>query len=167
MNITQASKMPGIRQRMSLMPGWTTEIVICAPQKFVWEQVTDFEAYSDWNPFVLQAYAQFEAEGTICFKENLKQFGQHWIKAQFLSIDLPNSFVWQGHFGTPFLFSVRHSFMFESINEHQTRFTQVHKNSGLLIPYLAWRGVYCISYQGYLNYNQALKERCESRVADL
>ena len=156
---------PSIRQKMSLMKGWTTEVVINAPQKLVWDIVTNFEAYSDWNPFMLEAHAKFEVGATIRFFEELKQFGQHWIDAQFLSIDPPNSFVWQGHFGASFLFRVRHPFIFEAINEHQTRFTQGHENSGLLIPYLAWRGVYHVSYQGYLDYNQALKERCEGMVA--
>ncbi len=144
------------------MKGWTTDIIIDVPQQLVWEQVTNFAAYSDWNPFVLKADAKFEVGGTIHFLEDIKQFGQHWIKAQFLSIDAPNSFVWQGYFGSPFLFTVRHSFIFETVSEQQTRFTQKHQNSGLLIPYLAWRGVYCVSHQGYLDYNQALKERCEN-----
>ena len=159
--LIMVSNQPSIQQRMALMKGWTTEIVINAPRQLVWEQVTDFEAYADWNPFVLKAYARFEVGATIDFLEDLKQFGQHWIKAQFLSIDPPNSFVWQGHFGAPFLFTVRHPFIFEAISEHQTQFSQRHHNSGLLIPYFAWRGVYSVSYQGYLDYNQALKERCE------
>ena len=151
-----------IQQRISLMKGWTTDIVIQAPQRLLWEQVTNFGAYSDWNPFMLKADAKFEVGGMVHFLEDLKQFGQYWIKAQFLSIEPPNSFIWQGHFGAPFLFTVRHSFIFETVGEHQTRFTQGHQNSGLLIPYLAWRGVYCVSHQGYLDYNQALKERCEA-----
>ncbi len=65
------------------------------------------------------------------------------------------------------IFTVCHTFIFETIGEHQTRFTQTHENSGLLIPYLAWRGVYCVSHQGYLDYNQALKERCETMFASL
>lgn len=163
--MTQVSNAPNLQQRMSLIKGWTTEVVIQAPRQLVWEQVTNFEAYSDWNPFVLEAHAEFEVGATIRFLEDLKQFGKHWIKAQFLSIDPPNSFIWQGHFGAPFLFTVRHPFIFEAISEYQTRFTQGHQNSGLLIPYLAWRGVYWISHQGYLDYNQALKQRCENLAA--
>ncbi|HLP91723.1 MAG TPA: SRPBCC domain-containing protein [Nostocaceae cyanobacterium] len=157
---------PSIKQKMSLMKGWKAETVINAPQQLVWEQVTNFEAYSDWNPFVIKAYADFKIGAKISFLEDLQKFGQHWLNAQFLSIDPPYSFVWQGHFAATFLFTVRHSFIFEAINEYQTRFTQVHENSGLLIPYLAWRGVYVVSHQGYLNYNQALKERCEDIVAN-
>ncbi|MGB3693102.1 MAG: SRPBCC domain-containing protein [Spirulinaceae cyanobacterium] len=160
----QTSKSTDIPPRMSLMKGWKTEIVINAPQQLVWEQVTDFAAYSDWNPFVLKIHGKFQVGETICFLENLKQFGQHWLNADLLTIDRPNSFVWQGHFGAKFLFAVCHSFIFEAISKQQTRFMQIHENSGLLIPYLAWRGVYCVSYQGYLNYNQALKERCEKMV---
>lgn len=165
--MAKASIRPNIQQKMALMPGWTTEIIIQAPQQLVWDQATDFEAYSTWNPFVLEAHAEFEVGGTIHFLEDLKQFGRHWIKAQFLSIEPPHSFVWQGHFGAPFLFTVRHPFKFEALGEHQTRFIQGHENSGVLIPYLAWRGIYSVSYQGYLDYNHALKERCETRISKL
>lgn len=154
-----------LQQKMSLMKGWTTEIVINAPQQLVWNQVTNFEAYSEWNPFMIEAHTKFEVGATIRFLEDLKQFGQHWLNARFLSIEPFNSFVWRGHFGASFLFSVRHSFIFEAISDRQTRFTQKHENSGLLIPYLAWRGVYHVSYQGYLDYDRALKEQCESIVA--
>ncbi|NJM70835.1 MAG: hypothetical protein HC862_11730 [Scytonema sp. RU_4_4] len=65
--MTQVSNDPSIRQRMSLMKGWTTEVVIDAPRQLVWEQVTDFEAYSDWNPFMLEAHAEFEVGATIRF----------------------------------------------------------------------------------------------------
>ncbi len=165
--MTQVSNASSLQQRMSLMKGWKTEVVIHAPQQLVWDQVTDFKAYSDWNPFVLKADAQFEVGKAIHFLEDLKQYGQHWLNAKFLSIDPPNTFVWRGHFGASFIFTVCHTFIFETIGEHQTRFTQTHENSGLLIPYLAWRGVYCVSHQGYLDYNQALKERCESMFASL
>ena len=158
---------PSIQQRMSLMRGWTTEVLIDAPRQLVWDQVTNFEAYSDWNPFVIEAHAEFKVGETIHFLENLQPFGQHWINAKFLSIDPENCFIWQGHFWANFLFTVHHSFIFKAINDHQTRFIQKHENSGLLIPFLAWRGVYVVSHQGYLNWNHALKERCEGMVAGL
>lgn len=153
---------PTLHQRLALMPGWKTEIVIQAPQQVVWEQATNFEAYSAWNPFLLQATAQFEIGKSIRFLEDLKQFGQHWITAEFLEIDSPHSFVWKGHFAAPMLFSVRHSFSFKAINDHQTCMSQVHENSGLLVPFLALRGVYWVSRQGEQDYNQALKAQCEA-----
>ena len=110
---------------------------------------------------MVEAHAEFEVEGKIRFLEDLKQFGQHWIEAQFLAVDPQDSFVWQGHFGTSFLFTVQHLFIFEEVSDRQTRFIQIHKNSGMLIPYLALRGVYCVSHQRYLDFNLALKDRCE------
>ncbi|MGF1535839.1 MAG: SRPBCC domain-containing protein, partial [Elainellaceae cyanobacterium] len=107
------------------------------------------------------AIAQFEVGQSIRFREDLKQFGQHWITAEFLEIDPPRSFVWRGHFAAPALFTVRHTFLFDAIDDHQqTRFRQVHENSGLLVPFLALRGVYAVSHQGYLDFDQALKVRC-------
>lgn len=155
------SNRPSLQQRMALMNGWTTEVVIEAPRQRVWEQVTRFEAYPEWNPFVLEAHAQFAVGKSIQFLEDLSQFGQHWITAQFLEIESPRCFVWQGHFAAPILFTVRHTFKFEAIDDRHSRFSQIHENSGLLIPFLAWRGIYCVSRQGYLDFDQALKARCE------
>ena len=151
-----------IQQKLSLMPGWTVETVIHASQQQVWDQVTDFASYVEWNPFVLKAKANFEVGKTIHFLEDLQQFGQHWITARFLEIHSPHSFIWQGYFGAPFLFTVRHTFIVEAIAPAQTRFIQRHQNLGLLLPYLALSGVYTVSHQGYFAFNQALKERCET-----
>ena len=165
--MTQASidsRRSGLRDRLALIKGWTTDIIIDAPQQSVWEQVTDFASYSRWNPFVLEAHAEFEVGKTIRFFEDLKQFGQHWITAEFLAIEPPHSFHWRGYLGAPFLFMVNHSFRIEAMTDRQTRFTQIHRNSGILIPYLALRGVYVVSHQGYLDFDLALKHQCESSM---
>lgn len=155
-------KLPSLNQRLALMPGWSTEVVIDAPLQLVWNQATHFVGYAEWNPFVVDACAEFKVGKEIRFLEDLKQFGQHWITAKFLEIEPPYCFVWQGHFAAPFLFTVRHSFHFEALSKTQTRFRQIHKNSGGLVPFLALRGIYCVSYQGYLDFDQALKVHCET-----
>lgn len=155
------SQRPTLPPRLVLMPGWTTEVVINAPRSQVWQQATHFDAYSEWNPFVIEAHADFAVGKTIRFLEDLKQFGQHWITAEFLAIEPPQSFVWRGHFAAPYLFTVCHYFELEALSETQTRFRQIHKNSGLLIPLLALCGVYGVSHQGYLDFDQALKTHCE------
>jgi hypothetical protein len=149
----KGSQRPNWQQRLALMPGWTTEVVIDAPRSRVWQQVTHFDAYSEWNPFVIAAHADFAVGKTIRFLEDLKQFGQHWITAEFLVIDPPHSFVWRGHFAVPYLFTVCHYFEFAALSDTQTRFRQMHKNSGLLIPFLALCGIYGVSYQGYLDFD--------------
>ncbi|MBE9030642.1 SRPBCC domain-containing protein [filamentous cyanobacterium LEGE 11480] len=163
--MVQTPNAPTFKQRMALRRGWTVSIDIHAPRALVWEQVTDFAAYAEWNPFVLEAEAEFEVGKSIQFLEELQEFGQHWLAAKFLAIDPPNEFVWQGHFKAALLFQVRHSFKFEALGNHRTRFTQVHQHSGILIPYLAWKGIYIRSHQGYMAFNQALKRRCEELAA--
>ncbi|MEM8638014.1 MAG: SRPBCC domain-containing protein [Cyanobacteria bacterium P01_G01_bin.54] len=160
--VQRIHNLSSLRQKLALMPGWSTEVVIDAPLHWVWEQATDFVGYSEWNPFVLDAEAEFEVGKKIRFLENLKQFGQHWITAKFLEINPPHGFVWQGHFVAPWLFTVRHSFQLEAINNAQTRFKQIHDNAGMFVPFLALRGIYCVSHQGYLDFDQALKVHCET-----
>ncbi|MEM7759820.1 MAG: SRPBCC domain-containing protein [Cyanobacteria bacterium P01_A01_bin.40] len=106
------------QQKLSLMPGWTTEIVINAPQARVWHRATDFANYQNWNPFIVNAKANFEEGGKIYFSEDLQQFGQHWLSAKFLAIEAPYSFIWEGYLGVPFLFKVRHTFTLEALSNH-------------------------------------------------
>jgi hypothetical protein len=145
----------------SLLKGWVTEININAPQQLVWNKIVDFEAYKSWNPFMLEAKAELKVSSYICFLEDLKEFGQHWLTAKFLTIQEPNELVWQGNFRADFLFRVRHNFKLESIDEQQTRLIHSHKHTGILRPYLAYRGVFKVSRQGYILYNEALKKLCE------
>jgi hypothetical protein len=37
-----------------------TEIIINAPKPFLWDKLVDFESYKDWNPFILEARAEFK-----------------------------------------------------------------------------------------------------------
>ncbi|MEO1093318.1 MAG: SRPBCC domain-containing protein [Cyanobacteria bacterium J06638_28] len=117
---------PSLRRRLALMPGWSTEVVINATSERVWEQVTYFEGYSEWNSFVIEAQAEFAIGKQIGFLEDLKQFGQHWITAEFLEINLQSSFVWQGCFLAPDFFTVRHYFEIRALSERQTQFRQIH-----------------------------------------
>lgn len=145
----------------SLLDGWVTEIIINAPKQYVWDRLVNFEAYKDWNPFILEASAEFKVGSKIRFLENLQEFGQHWITAKFLLIQEPDEFVWQGNVFGDFLFKVRHGFQLESINEKQTHFIHSHQHTGLLLPYLDRRGVFQRSREGYVQYNEALKKFCE------
>ena len=150
-----------VSNHKSLLQGWVTEIFINAPKQFVWNKLVDFESYKDWNPFILEARAEFKVGSKIHFLEDLQEFGQHWITAKFLLIQEPDEFVWQGNVFASFLFKVRHGFKLESINEKQTHFIHSHHHTGLLIPYLAHRGVFQRSREQYIQYNEALKKFCE------
>lgn len=145
----------------SLLEGWVTEILINAPKQFIWDKLVDFESYKDWNPFILEARAEFKVGSKIHFLEDLQEFGQHWITAKFVLIQEPDEFVWQGNVFAGFLFKVRHGFKLESINAKQTRFIHSHRHTGLLLPYLDYRGVFQRSREQYIQYNEALKKRCE------
>ncbi|MEL6441336.1 MAG: SRPBCC domain-containing protein [Cyanobacteria bacterium J06621_8] len=151
-----------LQAKLSLMPGWTTDIVINAPSETVWQQVTYFASNQAWNPLVLQAQGDLKVGGESSLHEDLAKFAEYWLRARFLNVNSPQSFVWEGHWLAPFLFKVRQKFTFEAISKDQTRLTLQHKHSGLFVPYLALRGVYSVSHKGHLNFNQALKEYCES-----
>lgn len=56
---------------------------IAAPAEVVWEVLTDFGRYHEWNPFVVDCRATLEPGGTIDMQVKLigkPQFQREWIR---------------------------------------------------------------------------------------
>jgi uncharacterized protein YndB with AHSA1/START domain len=53
---------------------------IAAPPEKVWEVLTDFSAYKEWNPFVVQARCELTPGGAIDMQVQLKNKPQHQVE---------------------------------------------------------------------------------------
>lgn len=140
-----------------------TEIEINASISTVWETLTDFASYIDWNPFITKATSEFIIGSTIEFVEDIPDRGQFNIKAIFTQIDPNRSFNWKGHYIAPFILQVNHYFILEPLGKAQTRFLHGQKHTGILVPLLFWQHHFDHLQQGYISMNQALKIRCEGK----
>ena len=49
------------------------EIEIDAPPERVWQVLTDFAAYSEWNPFVLSVVGQLKEHSTVTIRPGLPE----------------------------------------------------------------------------------------------
>lgn len=139
-----------------------SEIEIKAPAEVVWDELVDFSAYPQWNPFIrrisgkavvgkrLEVYLQPpEARGMVFRPTILRLQPNHELR-------------WLGKLWIGGLFDGEHIFTIEQLSENHVRFIQREVFTGLLVPLL--RGTLRKTLNGFNEMNRALKERAERRA---
>lgn len=137
-----------------------SEVEIQAPAELIWQMLTDFASYPEWNPFIrrisgqpkegmrLKVYIEFPGtKGKIFRPKALKADPNHGLR-------------WFGRLLIPGLFDGDHIFTIEHIGRNRCRFVQREIFSGLLVSFLA-HGLDTKVGLGFEQMNQALKSRAE------
>lgn len=127
----------------------------------VWEQLTDFEGFPEWNPFIRRASGKLEPGERI--RLTLKLGGSERTFRPTLTQVVPNRELrWQVHVGVPGIFDVERIFQIEPAGEGRTRFAQSEICSGALAPILFLGGkLERDILHGYQELARAIKERVE------
>ena len=137
-----------------------TAIDIDASPDAVWEVLTDLDAYSDWNPFAVEASGQVEEDAKLRVK--LKPPGKRAtvFKPKVTVVEAGAKFEWLGRLLIPGIFDGRHQFHLTS-GDVGTHFVQREEFSGMLAgPILGKVGKG--TEEGFHAMNRALKARVES-----
>ncbi len=136
-----------------------TEIIIDAPVQQVWEMITDFPRYPEWNHFLLWVQGQPSVNTRIRFKFELPRGIRVFACAKILKVIPESELRWAG--GIRGLFRAEHYFLFEPINDKAIRFRHGEIFTGILVP-LIWS---LLLERGgppvYKKMNNDLKERAE------
>jgi hypothetical protein len=138
-----------------------TEVEINAPAERVWQVLTDFALYPEWNPFVRRL------EGEVRVGARLHVFiqppgGKGMTFRPLVVAAEPNRELrWLGHLWVPGLFDGEHSFAIEPRRQGRVRFIQRERFSGLFLPMLSKMLDRDIR-SGFEAMNRALELRCES-----
>jgi hypothetical protein len=137
-----------------------TQIDIAAPPEQVWQHLTDFESYPDWNPFVRSLEgspapgARLRVEMLLPGKDKSSAF-----KPSVTAAEPNRTFEWLGSIGIKGLFDGRHRFDL-SPTDGGTRLEHSETFTGILVrPILALIGGK--TEEGFNAMNQALQERVE------
>ena len=139
----------------------TTSLDIEASPQAIWQILTDFSAFEQWNPFIRSISGQ-AVQGTKLEVHIQPPGGQGMtFKPTVLVVEPEREFTWLGHFLIPGLFDGEHRFCLEPLGDNRTRFTQSERFGGLLVPLLA-KDLDTKVRQGFEAMNQALKTRAES-----
>ena len=137
-----------------------TEILINASAEKVWKVFTNFDQYSDWNPFIKSLKGIPKEGGSI--EVFLQPPGNKGMTFQprVLKFEANKEFRWIGKFILPRLFDGEHSFLLKDNKDGTCTFIQYERFRGILIPFLKSM-LDKDTKAGFEQMNLALKKRCE------
>jgi hypothetical protein len=137
-----------------------SEIEIDAPAERVWELLTDFSSYPQWNPFI-RNISGLPAPGER-LEVRLEPPGGRGMtfKPKVLNAEPNRELRWLGNLLVPGLFDGEHSFTIQPLEEDRVRFVQREAFKGVLVPVFA-RSLDTNTKRGFEQMNRALKGRAE------
>lgn len=139
----------------------TTEVIIqTSPQK-VWDVLTDFSAYPQWNPFILNIEGMPQ-QGEI-LKAFIRPEGSKGMvfRPKVLVASPGVEFRWLGSVWIRGLFDGEHYFKLKSLPDGSTQFIHGERFTGILVN-LFLSSLEEGTRNSFAAMNQALKERCEA-----
>jgi hypothetical protein len=137
-----------------------SEIEIDASAERVWQLLTDFAHFPQWNPFIRRA------SGNVKLGERLDVYMQPsgangmTFRPTILNAEPNRELRWIGQLLIPGLFDGEHIFNIEPLGTNRVRFVQREIFTGLLVPLFAKR-LDTDTQRGFEEMNQALKVRAE------
>lgn len=138
-----------------------TEIIIHAPAEKVYHLLTDFERYSQWNPFIIQS------SGVAATGARLKHVMKNndstiTFKPKVIRAEAGKNFEWLGHLIIPGIFDGHHYFRIKDAGDGNINLIHGEKFSGLFSSLILKK----IGAQTRLNFiamNNALKALAEKQ----
>jgi len=137
-----------------------SEIQINAPPERVWDILTDFARFPEWNPFMRKASGTIKAGERLTVVLQPSGSGATTFKPTVLKVEPNRELRWLGRLWIPGLFDGQHIFELQPTGPSSTRFVQREEFGGILLPLLAGR-LRNETARGFDEMNQALKRRAE------
>jgi hypothetical protein len=138
-----------------------SEIVIESSAEGVWQVLTDFDAFPEWNPFISSISGEASVGARLEVHISPPSGMGMTFKPRVLSVETHRELRWLGRLLLPGLFDGLHSFVIDPIQENRVSFVQGERFTGLLVPLFGLLGVFKATERGFEAMNQALKERSE------
>ena len=137
-----------------------TEIGIAASPERVWEILTDFPAYGDWNPFVRSVKGEAKKGAQLEVRMQPSGGKSMTFRPTVLAADEGRELRWLGRVLLPGIFDGEHRFVIESLEGGRVLLHQSEQFRGLLVP-LFRSSLDRDTRRGFEEMNVALRERAE------
>lgn len=137
-----------------------TNIEIDAPANVVWEALTDFGRYNQWNPFIRSIRGEAKQGGRLEILIQPPNGSEMTFRPVILELRPERELRWIGQLLLPGILDSEHQFQIESLGENRTRLINREVFFGLLVP-LLWRDLNTNIRQGFEEMNRALKKLVE------
>lgn len=140
----------------------SSTIDIEASPEEIWKHLTDFAAYSQWNPFIAGIEGETVVGARIQVTLHLENGKTMVFKPTIREATPGKNLMWLGRTALPGLLDGKHSFTIERQGERSSRFIQAEVFSGILVPLLPG-ALLEQSVKGFEMFNAVLKERAEGK----
>ncbi|GAA2244546.1 SRPBCC domain-containing protein [Streptomyces amakusaensis] len=127
----------------------------------VWDVVTDFDRYRDWNPFIIDASGKAEVGQGLRLRMQRPQKSHEEVHHPTVTVvEKERKLQWSGIIRHANVFRARHEFLLEELEGGGVLLRQREDFGGLTMPFaggMVWR-----IEEGFMIMNAALKVRAES-----
>src|SRR5262245_40340721 len=113
-----------------------SEIEIAAAPERIWRVLTDFAAYSSWNPFIRNLSGQQTVGARLDVTIQPDGGSPMSFKPKLLVFEPQKELRWKGQVLMPGVFDGEHCFRLAETSPGRVRLTQSEKFSGVLVPFL-------------------------------
>jgi hypothetical protein len=137
-----------------------THIEIEATPERVWEVLTDFAAYPEWNPFIQTIEGHAAPDSKLEVRIEPPGRRAMTFKPTVLEVAPRQELRWLGRVLVRGLFDGEHSLRIEPIADSRVRFIQAERFTGVLVPLLG--NSLEKTERGFTAMNEALKRRAEA-----
>ena len=137
-----------------------SQIDIDASAGCVWDILTDFASYPQWNPFIRRISGELKVGERLEVRLEPPDSRGITLRPTVLRAEPNRLMRWLGHLLVPGVFDGEHSLAIEPLEEDRVRFFQHEAFKGVLVPLVA-RSLNN-TLRGFEEMNAALKERAEA-----
>ena len=137
-----------------------TEIIIQSTAEKAWNLLMNFEAYSEWNPFITSISGKSSVGQKLSITIHPPQGSVMKFKPTVKKVEINKSFHWKGTLGIPGLFDGTHMFEITVIDKNTIRFTQSENFAGILVPFIDLSK----TQKGFENMNEQIKRILEADI---
>ncbi|TSJ48249.1 SRPBCC domain-containing protein [Fluviicola chungangensis] len=139
-----------------------TEIIIQETPERVWEVLTNFKGYSDWNPFIKSLEGKVKVGGKIIVRLESPGAKGMTFTPKVLTFDQNKEFKWIGRLFLPGIFDGEHRFELIDNGNGTTTFIQAERFNGILVRMLSGM-LDGSTLNGFKAMNEQLKIESERR----
>lgn len=137
-----------------------TQIDIDATPERVWQVLTDFDAYPQWNPFMTRASGTPVQGQRLTIRMQPEGGRAMTFRPKVREAVAQRRLCWLGHLLVPGIFDGEHSFTIEPLDGGGVRLVQQEDFRGVLVPLLA-RSLDRRTLPAFERMNRALKQHAE------
>jgi hypothetical protein len=143
------------------MAVFQTTLPIAASPDVVWNILTDFERWPDWNPSIPDIRGSAQRGSTVSMTLVMPGRPSAKVMATLTEVEPLSRLCWHGNVGADWLFSGTREFTLEPQPDGTVHVTHVEDVRGLLFP--VFRAVMGSAIQHHHDgLNEALKRRAET-----